>query len=161
MGFNYGLEKKKFDQEWVKLRREYRAAGMDEASIEAMYAFDWKGFNAERAYQNHTQRMPFQQFNDDGDTAGDDASALLVKFLDAFAVMPQETDESNRYGWMDEVESEVLYASLQKLSDDDIDLLTLYVFEGFSVVEIAAMKGIAHQNVSKKIRRIKKFLKNF
>ena len=161
MGFNYGLEKKKFDQEWEKLRREYRAAGMDEASIVAMYAFDWKGFNAERAYQNHTQRMPFQQFNDDGDTAGDDASALLVKFLDAFAVMPQETDESNRYGWMDEVESEVLYASLQKLSDDDIDLLTLYVFEGFSVVEIAAMKGIAHQNVSKKIRRIKKFLKNF
>lgn len=43
MGFNYGLEKKKFDQEWKKLRREYRAAGMDEAAIEAMYAFDWKG----------------------------------------------------------------------------------------------------------------------
>lgn len=161
MGFNYGLEKKKFDQEWKKLRREYRAAGMDEAAIKAMYAFDWKGFNAERAYQNHTQRMPFQQFDDDGDTAGEDASALLVKFLDAFAVMPQETDERNRYGWLDEVESEALYARLQKLSDDDIDLLTLYVFEGFSVVEIAAMKGIAHQNVSKKIRRIKKFLKNF
>lgn len=161
MGFNYGLEKKKFDQEWKKLRREYRAAGMDEAAIEAMYAFDWMGFNAERAYQNHTQRMPFQQFDDDGDTAGEDASALLVKFLDAFAVMPQETDERNRYGWLDEVESEALYARLQKLSDDDIDLLTLYVFEGFSVVEIAAMKGIAHQNVSKKIRRIKKFLKNF
>ena len=108
MGFNYGLEKKKFDQEWKKLRREYRAAGMDEAAIEAMYAFDWKGFNAERAYQNHTQRMPFQQFDDDGDTAGEDASALLVKFLDAFAVMPQETDERNRYGWLDEVESEAL-----------------------------------------------------
>ena len=155
------MKKKKFDQEWKKLRREYRAAGMDEAANEAMYAFDWKGFNAERAYQNHTQRMPFQQFDDDGDTAGEDASALLVKFLDAFAVMPQETDERNRYGWLDEVESEALYARLQKLSDDDIDLLTLYVFEGFSVVEIAAMKGIAHQNVSKKIRRIKKFLKNF
>ena len=44
MGFNYGLEKKKFDREWDRLRKEYHAAGMDEASIEAMYEFDWQGF---------------------------------------------------------------------------------------------------------------------
>ena len=36
MGFNYGLEKKRFDKEWEKLRKEYRAAGMDEAAIEAI-----------------------------------------------------------------------------------------------------------------------------
>ena len=27
MGFNYGLEKKKFDAEWARLRVEYTAAG--------------------------------------------------------------------------------------------------------------------------------------
>lgn len=161
MGFNYGLEKKKFDAEWEKLRREYRAAGMDEAAIEAMYEYDWKGFNAERAYCNHTQRMPDQQFDDDGDGAGEDKSAMLVKFIDRFSVMPRETDEDRRYGWMDEIDSPELSAALHRLSPEDIELLTLYAFEGYTVIEIAAMKGIAHQNVSKKIRRIKKFLQNF
>ena len=28
MGFNYGLEKRKFTEEWKKLYREYKAAGM-------------------------------------------------------------------------------------------------------------------------------------
>ena len=55
MSFNYGLEKKKFDREWDRLHKEYRAAGMDEAAIKAMYEFDWQRFNAERAYRNHTQ----------------------------------------------------------------------------------------------------------
>ena len=27
MGFNYGLEKRKFTEEWKKLYREYKAAG--------------------------------------------------------------------------------------------------------------------------------------
>lgn len=30
MGFNYGLEKRKFTEEWKKLYREYKAAGMSE-----------------------------------------------------------------------------------------------------------------------------------
>lgn len=161
MGFNYGLEKKKFDQEWEKLRREYRAAGMDEASIEAMYEYDWQGFNAERAYVNHTQGMPGQRFDDDGDFAGEDNSALLLKFFDAFAVLPEETDDSRRYGWMDEIDSPTLYVRLSKLSPEDIELLTLYAFDGYGVTEIAAMQGVAHPTISKKLARIKKFLKNF
>ena len=161
MSFNYGLEKKKFDRKWDKLRKEYRAAGMDETAIEAMYEFDWQGFNAERAYRNHTQGMPAQQFDDDGDAAGEDKSALLVKFFNAFAVMPKDTDSERRYSWLDEIGSENLSAALRRLSAEDIELLTLYVFDGYSTTEIASMKGIAHQNVSKKIRRIKKFLKKF
>ena len=161
MGFNYGLEKKKFDREWDRLRREYRAAGMDEASIEAMHEFDWQGFNAERAYRNHTQEMPFQQFDDDGDTASEDNSALLVKFFGSFAVMPQDTDSERRDGWLDEIGSEKLSAALRRLSAEDIELLTLHVFDGYGVTEIAAMQGVAHATVSKKLKHIKNFLKNF
>ena len=36
MGFNYGREKRKFDQEWKRLQAEYDAAGMDEISIQKM-----------------------------------------------------------------------------------------------------------------------------
>ena len=35
MGFHYGLEKRKFTEEWKKLYREYKAAGMSEEDIQA------------------------------------------------------------------------------------------------------------------------------
>nr|WP_300915324.1 sigma-70 family RNA polymerase sigma factor [uncultured Acetatifactor sp.] len=161
MSFNYGLEKKKFDREWDRLHKEYRAAGMDEAAIKAMYEFDWQRFNAERAYRNHTQGMPDQRFDDDGDTAGEDKSALLVKFFDSFAAMPKDTDDERRDGWLDEIESEELSAALRRLSTEDIELLTLYAFDGYGVTEIAAMQGVTHPTISKKLKRIKKILKNF
>ena len=34
MGFNYGLEKRKFTEEWKKLYSEYKAAGMSEEDIQ-------------------------------------------------------------------------------------------------------------------------------
>lgn len=160
MSFNYGLEKRKFEREWDKLRKEYSEAGMDEAAIKEMYKYDWQRFNAERAYRNHTQGMPYQEF-ENGDIAADDKTALLAKFFDSIAVMPKDTDDERRYSWLDEISSDKLSAALLKLSAEDIELLTLYVFDERTVTEIAAIKGIAHQNVSKKIRRIKKFLKKF
>ena len=34
MGFNYGLEKRKFTEEWKKLYSEYKAAGISEEDIQ-------------------------------------------------------------------------------------------------------------------------------
>lgn len=36
MGFNYGLEKKRFEAEWTRLRKEYAEAGMEAWAIEEM-----------------------------------------------------------------------------------------------------------------------------
>lgn len=44
MGFNYAREKRKFDKEWEQLHQEYAAAGMSEAAIAQMKAFDWGCF---------------------------------------------------------------------------------------------------------------------
>lgn len=49
----------------------------------------------------------------------------------------------------------------QKIKIEDIELLTLFAIEGYTVVEIAKLQGVTHGNVSQKISRIKKFLKNF
>ncbi len=80
MGFNYGFEKRKFDRVWEKLHREYIEAGMDETAILSMYEFDWETFKKERTYRNHTQPIPEQRYEDDGDSAGDDNSPLMDKF---------------------------------------------------------------------------------
>lgn len=161
MGFNYGLEKKKFDAEWEKLRREYRAAGMDEAAIEAMYEYDWKGFNAERAYCNHTQRMPDQCFDSDGESADDGNFVMTAKFFESVAVMPHETDDSRRYSWMDEIDSPELSAALHRLSPQQIEILTLIAFEGYNATEVGKMLGLTQQGVSWHIGKIRKILKIF
>ena len=48
MGFNNGLERKKFEARWSRLRVEYAASGMDENMITAMYEFDRQTFNSDQ-----------------------------------------------------------------------------------------------------------------
>ena len=160
MGFNYGFEKRKFDRVWEKLHREYIEAGMDETAILSMYEFDWETFKKERTYRNHTQPIPEQRYEDDSDSAGDDNSPLMDKFHDRLSTKAAETDPSRRMSWLDEIENEQLVSLLQKLSDEDKEILTLFVFDGYTVVEIARLKAVSHQAISKKITRLKKYLKN-
>lgn len=160
MGFNNGLERRKFEAMWKKLRVEYAAAGMDEAAIEEMYQFDLDTFRSDRRYGEHTQAMPSQQFDDDGDTPDESNSALLVKFFDSFAVMPRDTDEGNRYGWLDEVESAEVVSALRSLSPQQVEILTLVAFEGYSATEAGKLLGMTQQGVSWHIGRMKKILKN-
>ena len=68
---------------------------------------------------------------------------------------------SERYSWIDEVSDQQLAERLRKLSKSDIELLTLIVRDGCGVNEIAKLYGVAHSTISRKITRIKKFLKNF
>ena len=58
MGFNYGLEKKNFDRQWVIMRKQYEDAGMSIEVIQAMYEYDWSVFNAARSYQNFVPFRP-------------------------------------------------------------------------------------------------------
>lgn len=138
---------------------DYAAAGMSKADIEEMYQFDLDMFRSERRYAEHTQGMPFQKF-DDGDTAGEGNSALLMKFFDALAVMPKESDETDRYAWLDEIESEEVSKALRKLSQQQIEILTLVVFEGYTATETGRILGLTQQGVSWHISKIKKVLKN-
>ena len=106
------------------------------------------------------QAMPSQQFEDDGDPADESNSALLVKFFDSFAVAPRDTDEGNRYGWLDEVESEEVSRALRSLSSQQIEILTLVAFEGYSATEAGRLLGMTQQGVSWHISKMKKILKN-
>ena len=58
-------------------------------------------------------------------------------------------------------DNERLQSGLEELSDDDLELLTLYVYAGYNTVELSKVYGIAQQNISKRIFKITKFLKKF
>ena len=76
MGFHYGFEKRKFTEEWKKLYREYKAAGMSEEDIQAIYAFDLNVFRKNRTECQRTQPLS-ESSCDDGTEQG--GSVCLVE----------------------------------------------------------------------------------
>lgn len=140
MAYNYAREKRKFDAEWKRKALWYRKEGMSENDIEAMYHFDLAQFNRGRAYES--RRRPLE-------TA---CGSCYIQAPEA---------DTGRYSWIDEVSDQQLAERLLELSERDIELLTLIVRDGCGVNEIAELYGVAHSTISRKITRIKNFLKNF
>ena len=157
MGFNYGLEKKNFDRQWAIMRKQYEDAGMSIEVIQAMYEYDWSVFNAARSYQNHTQEIAAPSF----EQGEESYSSLMNKYQEAISVTEHYRETKSRFTWIGEIEDEHLLSALEKLSDEDLELLILYIYEGYSMVELSKAYGIAHQNISKRIIKITNFLKNF
>ena len=105
-----------------------------------MHCFDLAQFNRDRAYES--RRYPLE-------TA---CGSCYIQAPEA---------DTGRYSWIDEVSDQQLAERLLELSERDIELLTLIVRDGCGVNEIAELYGVAHSTISRKITRIKKFLKNF
>ena len=156
MSFNNGNERRKLNAKWEQLRVQYREAGMSEEAIQAMYEFDLGVLNSERAYDANT--VAVCDGEDDVDTR---KAADLKQYEAAITVTDTYHETKSCFGWIGEIENERLLSALEKLSKDDLKLLTLYVYEGYSTVELSKVYGIAHQNISKRIIRITNFLKNF
>ena len=158
MGFNYGLEKRKFTEEWKKLYREYKAAGMSEEDIQDIYAFDLNVFRKNRTECQRTQPLS-ESSCDDGTEQGESMSALLKKFSSALSVCDKYSFQSDpRFAWVDEMENDELYRKIISLPKRDMDLLTLIAFEGYSQREVAEIRGIAPAAICKKIAKLKKLL---
>ena len=157
MKWNNGKERAKFEREQKELRKQYLAAGMTEEQIQAMYEFDLEWLRQRRNEAEHTQRLDIES-SEEEDLRKD--NPLYKKFYEKLAV-EEEYGEDSRYGWIKEIENRNLYQVIQKLSEEDKELLTEYVFEGLKQVEIAKVMGIKQPNISRRIIVIKKILKKF
>ena len=156
MSFNNGNERRKLNAKWEQLRVQYREAGMSEEAIRAMYEFDLGVLNSERAYDANTVAVCDGENDVDARKAAD-----RKQYEDAITVTDTYRETKSRFAWIGEIENERLLSALEKLSEDDLKLLTLYVYEGYSTVELSKVYGIAHQNISKRIIKITNFLKKF
>ena len=150
MGFNYGLEKKNFDRQWAIMRKQYEDAGMSIEVIQAMYEYDWSVFNAARSYQNHTQEIAAPSF----EQGEESYASLMNKYQEAISVTEHYRETKSRFTWIGEIEDEHLLSALEKLSDDDLGLLTLYIYEGYSTVALSKVYSISHQNISKRMQAL-------
>ena len=139
------------------IRDRYEDAGMSIEVIQAMYEYDWSVFNAARSYQNHTQEITAPSF----EQGEESYSPLMNKYQEAISVTEHYRETKSRFTWIGEIENERLLSALENLSDADLNLVTMYAYEGYTVTEISKVLGVAQPTISIKIKRITKFLKNF
>ena len=157
MGFNKGYELKKFEAHWAKLRVEYAAAGMTEDAIQQMYSYDRQTFNVERTYIERTQELSSDTF----ECSEDENSPLMKRYQEVTTTVDSYHETKSSFAWIGKIENERLLSSLEKLSEDDLRIVTLYAYEGYTVTEISKVLGVSQPTISIKIKRITKFLKNF
>ena len=155
MSFNYGLEKKKFETAWAKLRRDYLAAGMSEDAIQKMYEYDWNNFKSRRSYENHEQLI--SGFQDETESLNEEESPLFLRNLDAFSVTDHYALE-DRFAWLECITYPPLKEKLDTLDDIDKELLSLIFVDEFTHKEAAQKMGISIQGFLKRYKKIKKNL---
>lgn len=156
MSFNNGNERRKLNAKWEHLRVQYREAGMSEDAIQAMYEFDLGVLNSERAYITNTLTV-----SDTTDDSTATETSDFKQYEKAVTVTDTYHETKSRFTWIGEIEDERLLSALENLSDADLELITLYAYEEYDTVEISKVFGTTKQNISKKIRRITNFIKNF
>ena len=154
MGWNNANERRKFEERQKRLVIEYRANGMTDKQIEEMYQFDLRQFNSNRRYREHTQAFQVDEFDD----ADESDNSLMRYFPEPLTSKIDDLASKTRFGWVEEIEDERLYKILIGMSKDAIELITLYVFDGYTQDEIAIKFSCTKQNIQKKFRRIKNFL---
>ena len=154
MCFNYGKEKRKFEAEWAKTAAWYEREGMDKDAIEEMRRFDWELFCKDRTFANRMQALPNEMMDDDG-------RSMLFKKFESLSVAFEEDTFSGRFDWIQSIDDQRLVCKLKRLSDEDLELLTLLVIYDQTQCELAARLDITQQAVSKQILRLKKFFNNF
>ena len=137
MSFNKGYELKKFEAHWEKLRIEYAAAGMTKEAIQKMYDYDRQQFNSERTFIERTQEFTAPAY----ESSEEEASPLMLRYQDAITVTDTYHETKSRFAWIGEIENERLLSALEKLSEDDLKLLTLCTYEGYTVTEISKVLG--------------------
>ena len=159
MKWNNGKERALFEKEQAKLRKEYLAAGMTEEQIQTMYDFDKAYLNLCQKEARHTQRLNITAFDeDDGDDEG--KNPLLKKFFHSFSVEDKYW-ENDRFGWIEQIVDRKLYEAVSSLSDSDKEILTMLLYGGYKQKNIAQHRGVKKAAISRKIGRLKNFLKKF
>ena len=156
MEFNNGNERRKLNKKWERLRVQYQQAGMSEDAIQAMYDFDLGVLNSERSYVANTLAIV-----GDGDDSTGRKSSDFKQYEKAITVTDTYHETRTRFAWVGEIKDKRLQEGLEKLSDEELRLITLYFRDEYSTVELSKVYGIAQQSISKRILKITKFLKNF
>lgn len=157
MSWNNAQRRKKFEENWAKEEVEFRAAGMTEEQIQSMREFEEEQFRSDRRYHMHTQPLQVCEFDEDDSDESD--NSLFKDFIDVLAVEFDPFEDNSRYGWVEKIQNEDLANRLRMLSKNDLELITQLTFDELTQSEVAEKMGCNQSVISRKVSRIKKFLR--
>ena len=116
--------------------------------------YDWENFKKERIYAIHTQEFREAQY--DNGNSQEDKSPLFKKFLSAISRWDNYA-ASTSTGWIEDITDERLAARLKELSQEDLELLTQFIIQGFTQSDLEQMGYGKQYKISRRISRLKKF----
>lgn len=152
MSWNNGYERKKFMEKMKKQAEEYRAAGMTEEQIQAMYEFDLAQFNCDRKYYRYTQEYEASSFEEGVD---DSDNALLNRNADAFSVSYEERFFADSDPFEIGFEDERLNRIVQMFNNHRDRRILKMLSEGITEAQIAIELGVTNQAISKRVQKFK------
>ena len=153
MSWNDAYERRKFKENQKKQAAEYRVLGMTEEQIQAMYEFDLEQFRSDRRFYSHTQSLLPDTFDENEDN--DEKLSIFELFKDVFTTTIEEAECKSRYWWVDEIGEDDLLGGVRNLNSEQIEILTLIVFENYSQKDAAEKMGIPYRSFKRKIQQIK------
>ena len=121
-----------------------------------MYEFDLGVLNSERAYITNTMTV-----SDDANDCTAKETSDFKQYEKAVTVTDTYHETKSRFAWIGEIENEQLLTALETLKVEDLEIITMYAYEGYDITEISKVYGVSRPTISIKIKRITKFLKNF
>lgn len=134
--------KAKAEAEWLRWKddeeKQLRDQGVDEDTIQRLYAYDWAQFNKERQYR---QRQV-------------DDSEYITKQADRFSEPPI----INAQALLDSIEDERLLRVLQEVDELTLKIVLLKM-AGYTGPEIAKITGLKQMAINKRISRLRQKLK--
>lgn len=157
MSWNDGYERKMFAKRQKKQAEEYRALGMTEEQIQAMYEFDLEQFKSERRNRMHTQQFTSSDF-DEGEE-DDSESTLFDKFFDELPCTIETSGDKSRYWWIEEIDDSETVKKIRSLSERDLEILTLMVIDELTHEEIAKIMGVCVRTIERVNARFKNLFK--
>lgn len=139
MKYCYYIAKKNFDSEWARLANFYAKEGMSQDAIQEMHDFDWKEFCRNRVNILHSADFSPEERED---------------IMEQNPVNYDIYGGHSRYWWLSELSTPSLTIGAKLLSDEDKELLTLYIYEERTIREIAEIQQKSKSQVSRSLRRI-------
>lgn len=153
MSWNNAYRRKQFEEKQKKQAEEYMVLGMTEEQIQAMYEFDLEQFRSDRRFYSHTQSLLPDTFDENEDN--DEKLSIFELFKDVFTTTIEEAECKSRYWWVDEIGEDDLLGGVRNLNSEQIEILTLIVFENYSQKDAAEKMGIPYRSFKRKIQQIK------
>ena len=153
MSWNNGYETKKFEARQKKQAEEYRALGMTEDQIQAMYEFDLEQFKSERRHRMHTQPLQVEEFEEKD--ADESDNTLLNEFFDELTCTIETSGDKSRYWWVEEIDDSETVKKIKSLSERDLEILTLMVIDELTHEEIAKIMGVCVRTIERANARFK------